>query len=458
MTGRAWAFLIVAGLLLLTTIGLMWAGSEAIGRLGGSPGDNATWLVSQAEIELHRLRAAVSDHAAGRAPVETVALRVDLLASRVGLLSPPAAGAVLGEGERSLVVATLKELVEGADGLRAASAAPDAWAALLPRIDAARGEVHRLALRAVETVAAEGAVQARALRRIDQASKLSATIVALVMLGGLVWLLRQHRTMSRLTRDLRAAADVADKASRAKSAFLASMSHELRTPLNAIIGFADVMRAEIWGGLGDRRYHEYCDHIAQSGAHLLSLVNDVLDLSKVEAGRFELTPEPIDVGEQIAEALTMVRPQADARAVTLRHVLVDDLPVLRADQRRFRQILVNLLGNAVKFSPPGGVVRLEVGVRDGRVAVTVADQGPGMAPEQVAVALTPFGQIRPSAEVSHEGTGLGLPLSRALVEAHGGSFALDSIVGFGTTVRLSFPVADRPPAVRDASALAVATP
>jgi signal transduction histidine kinase len=217
------------------------------------------------------------------------------------------------------------------------------------------------------------------------------------------------------------------------------MSHELRTPLNAVIGFSEMIASQPYGPLGDDRYRDYAATINESGMHLLSLINDVLDFSKIDAGRLELDDEAIDVGAAIGQPLRMIRGQAAERGVLLLSQLDEDLPVLRADSRRVRQILLNLLSNAVKFTPVGGQVRITAGRRGAALAISVTDTGIGIAPEDIPKAFERFGQVDNGLNRSFEGTGLGLPLSKRLMEMHDGALELTSIVGTGTTVTMVFP-------------------
>ena len=242
---------------------------------------------------------------------------------------------------------------------------------------------------------------------------------------------------------LRRAKDDAEGANRAKSEFLAMMSHELRTPLNAIIGFSEVMRE---GTLGPMpvRYQEYLKDINDSGHHLLQIITDILDMSKLEAGMAELSETPCDVHAVIKRCGRLIAQRAERGGLTIDAVLPPDLPGLWADEVKLRQIILNLLSNAVKFTPPGGHVAItaqDLGPDEstGGLLVEVADNGIGMPPESIPVALSPFRQLDNQLDRKYEGTGLGLPLAKGLVELHGGVLKLESQAGLGTTARIRFP-------------------
>jgi signal transduction histidine kinase len=231
----------------------------------------------------------------------------------------------------------------------------------------------------------------------------------------------------------------AELASRAKSDLLANMSHELRTPLNAIIGFSSTMRSETFGPLSDK-YMEYAGDINSSGEHLLELINDILDASSMEAGKLELGEENLGVGKSVEAAMRMVNDRADEKNIRLTSNIDDDLPMLHADKRRLMEILLNLLSNAIKFTPPDGEVALTASLDDGDAHVfTMTDTGIGMDEEELAKAMSKFGQVDSGLGRKQEGTGLGLPLTQGLVELHGGTLEIDSKKGEGTTVTVRFP-------------------
>jgi two-component system cell cycle sensor histidine kinase PleC len=256
-----------------------------------------------------------------------------------------------------------------------------------------------------------------------------------------------HAEMRAMTVDLENARRQAEEASRTKSNFLATMSHELRTPLNAILGFADIMRQGIFGPVGNPRYEDYLDGIVKSGQHLLSLINDVLDMSRIEAGRLELVESRIDIGQAIDQALDMVTVTAQGKGVVLERALPASLPSLKADDRLVRQMLLNLLSNAIKFTPEGGQVEIAVALLgEGDLAIRVRDTGIGMSDRQLQKVFEPFSQGDSMRAREAGGSGLGLPITRRLIELHDGRIHLASRKQSGTTATLVFPAARVSPA------------
>jgi PAS domain S-box-containing protein len=244
----------------------------------------------------------------------------------------------------------------------------------------------------------------------------------------------------RSERALIDAKEQADYANRSKSEFLANMSHELRTPLNAIIGFSEIIKDELFGKVGTAQYVEYAKDIYDSGELLLSLINDILDMSKIEAGKRELSESVINVSRVIQAALRLVAARAKANRQKIDISIPRDFPDLRGEEKAVKQVIVNLLTNAIKFTPEGGDIAVTGIVNEsGEMLISIKDTGIGIAPEHIAVVLAPFGQIESALSRKNQGTGLGLPLTKALAELHGGNLSIESTLGVGTTVTISFP-------------------
>jgi two-component system cell cycle sensor histidine kinase PleC len=259
-------------------------------------------------------------------------------------------------------------------------------------------------------------------------------------LQGLVEKLEQSREQQTiLARKYEIAKLRAEAANHAKSEFLANMSHELRTPLNAINGFSEIMSSEMFGPLGHPRYKEYAGDILSSGQHLLSLINDILDMSKIEAGKLNLRFEPVIVDEVVEDTLRLVRQRAEKAGLKVR-VHLPQLPEITADFRALKQILLNLLTNAVKFTPTGGTLTVSAIATETNVHITVADTGIGIARKDMERLARPFEQIENQFSKTKEGTGLGLALTKSLIEMHNGRFEVDSLLGEGTTCTVVLPI------------------
>ncbi|HEX2019041.1 MAG TPA: ATP-binding protein [Aurantimonas sp.] len=260
---------------------------------------------------------------------------------------------------------------------------------------------------------------------------------------------RKAGQLTELNTSFAAEKERAETASRAKTTFLANMSHELRTPLNAILGFSEIMRDGTFGPLGCRKYTEYCEDIHQSGHYLLRLINDILDMAKIEAGRLILNPEEVDLAETVVEATKIIEIQAAQKNLTL-SVEAPETLVVQSDRRATKQILINLLSNAVKFTEDGGSVRLGLRQVGDTVLMSISDNGMGIPQDALRTLGRPFEQIENEWTRTNKGTGLGLAIARSLVELHGGRMRISSQVGAGTIVALRLPVAGFAPAERPA--------
>ena len=261
-----------------------------------------------------------------------------------------------------------------------------------------------------------------------------ATMEARAEKDALIGELEQSKAISDEARSRAEAANIA------KSRFLAQMSHELRTPLNAILGFSEVMNNEIFGPHAVPTYKEYCNDIHNSGVHLLNLINEILDLSRIEAGRLELNEEPVSLLAVVEDCNHLLTLRAKNRGIAIHEVFEADLPRLWADERAIRQICLNLLSNAIKFTPQGGEIWLKVGwTASGGQYMTVKDTGPGIPEEEIPIVLASFGQGSNSIKSAEHGAGLGLPIAKSLVDLHGGTFTLKSKLRIGTEVIVTFP-------------------
>jgi signal transduction histidine kinase len=324
------------------------------------------------------------------------------------------------------------------DGGNGPDAAPDATPTFNDTGDTITAEVDRPAagIAAAASMSKFEALKEWRARALDELLAIALRSLFVVVAGW--FFVRQLRRQEAVEIELLAAKETAETASRAKSEFLANMSHELRTPLNAIIGFSEIIKSRKFG-LWSERYPDYAGDIFNSGTHLLALINDILNLSKLEAGQFVLQEDEVDLAAAVEACVNLVETQARQSKIRLSVGLDPDFCLIRADDRRLRQILINLLSNAVKFTPEGGQVRISSAPRNGGLAIQVSDTGIGIAAEDIPKAMTPFGQVDSKVRRKQEGTGLGLPLAKQLAELHGATFAIESKVHVGTTVTFVLP-------------------
>jgi two-component system cell cycle sensor histidine kinase PleC len=261
-----------------------------------------------------------------------------------------------------------------------------------------------------------------------------ATLVARAEKDALIGELEQAKAISDEARQRAEAANIS------KSRFLAQMSHELRTPLNAILGFSEVMKTEVFGEHAVPAYKEYSADIHNSGVHLLGLINEILDLSRIEAGRYELNEESVSLVGIVEDCHHLLKLRATNRGITLHEVFEPELPRLWADERAIRQICLNLLSNAIKFTPQAGEIWLKVGwTASGGQYMSVKDTGPGIPEEEIPIVLASFGQGSNSIKSAEQGAGLGLPIAKSLTDLHGGTFVFKSKLRIGTEVIVTFP-------------------
>jgi two-component system, cell cycle sensor histidine kinase PleC len=295
---------------------------------------------------------------------------------------------------------------------------------------AVKGTLHDYIL-AIMALTAEGYFSLLAYRLY---STTLATLEARAEKDALIGELEQSKSISDEARRRAEAANIA------KSRFLAQMSHELRTPLNAILGFSEVMKGEIFGGHAVPMYKDYAADIHSSGVHLLNLINEILDLSRIEAGRYELNEEAVSLNRVVEDCHHLLKLRAGNRGITIHELFEPDLPRLWADERAVRQICLNLLSNAIKFTPQGGEIWLKAGwTASGGQYMSVKDTGPGIPEEEIPVVLASFGQGSNSIKSAEQGAGLGLPIAKNLIDLHGGTFTLRSKLRIGTEVVVTFP-------------------
>lgn len=302
------------------------------------------------------------------------------------------------------------------------------------RLRDARGEPAWIELKCRPVHRAEESARRPSWRNWWRSRKASAQGMEIIAIG------RDITARHRHEEELKRAAELAESHSRAKSRFLANMSHELRTPLNSILGFSEMISGEMLGPLGNARYREYAGLIGESGKYLLNLINDILDVAKIEAGKFVLAPESVNLAQTLERTLLVMAPQYREKGVELKVAVAADLPVITADARAVRQILFNLLSNALKFTPAGGRAEIRLAHSGADIVLDVSDTGIGISEADLKRLARPFEQVSNSYARTQTGTGLGLSLVKSLAALHGGTLSIKSTLGKGTCVSVRLPI------------------
>lgn len=439
---------LTAVFLVLTVIvvGLSWGTQQALKRQNYD--DNGLAAI-QLRIHFERLVSELKglEIAPQAYDLDQALLTYDILYERVKTLpTRPPYPEFLDDEITTLLAKTHDDFAAFAPAFDAAASDGDA-AGLIgmhTAIEALRPAFERIASRSTQLAAAF-----RGQKRRDSLDSLRVLVVAVagLMISSAVFVVLMWRGMrieKMQIRELAKARDEALRASRAKSEFLAHMSHDLRTPLNAIIGFSDMIRSEAFGPLG-QRYVEYATIVKAAGEHLLHLIGELLDLSRIEANKAEFHLQPASLAATVADCVPLVEGRAASKTIAL-HIEGDTPTVrFRIDSGKVRQMVLNLLDNAVKFCPNGSSITVETADHsEGGAAITVRDTGPGIPESLVAHVLEPFAQVQTgSSMIAQDGSGLGLPIVKGLIEKHGGRIEIDSATGRGTTIRLVFPAALR---------------
>jgi signal transduction histidine kinase len=411
---------------------------------------NIAWAASQAVNEVVRLEQRITAFGYGKAGVDKdeVGLRFDIVQNRLNLLNDGSMAAFAEHNpDQKLVVeqldATFAQLQPLIDKIEQPGIVERALALLAPL----EGKLGRFAAAANNFGAEQVAEDQHQLLHLHWLfSTLAAGLILCgIALLGLLFLqnrliARAHDELRAMTHDLQIAKEAAESASDAKSRFLATMSHELRTPLNAIIGFSDLIAKQTFGPVGQTQYLEYASDILRSGRHMFDVVSDILTMAKLDAGHFELAPEPLDLHLIAQSCLAMIKGAEMAQGRDIEFDPAARWISLHADERAVRQMLINLLSNAVKFSAPDTPIRIGCeGAADGSVWLSVIDRGIGMTKAEAALVVQPFQQADNGLSRKYEGSGLGLSIVNALIEKHGGRLVIDSEPGRGSRISLVFP-------------------
>jgi two-component system, cell cycle sensor histidine kinase PleC len=409
---------------------------------------NIVWAVSQAVAEFYRFEQRVAAFATGKADKDEVDLRFQILRNRLGILRHGEVNDFTeARSEERETVDDFAHLLSQLAPMVQVIEAPDMVPRMLDALGPFESRLARLAAAANEYGSDLTASDQQRLLLLHWVFSGIATALVISGLAFIVLLFLQNRLLAKayqrvsaLAYDLQMAKDIADAASEAKSRFLANMSHELRTPLNAVIGFSEIITSEAFGPVGIPAYRSYAADILAAGRHMLELVNDVLTMAKLDASRYELELAPINLHDMVEKAVTMFRGTTNLKNREIRITGHLRWPWLMADGRAVQQVLLNLLSNAAKFSEPDKPIEVRCETsREGEIMISVIDQGIGMAPDQVSEATRPFYQADSGLSRKYEGTGLGLSIVSGLMECHGGYLVIDSQLGVGSRVSVTFP-------------------
>lgn len=409
---------------------------------------NTVWAVSQATGEFYRFETRVSQFAAGGGIDKSeVQLRFDILNNRLDVFAKGDVKQFADAGaDRSETIAAFGKLLPQLEPLVQQLEVPGNAQRILELSQPFEGKLAHLAASANQYGGDLTAEDQRHLMVLHWIFSGIATALVLCGLAFIVLLFMQNRLLARaynalsdLADDLRVAKNAADAASQAKSRFLATMSHELRTPLNAVIGFSEIIATEAFGPAGQPAYRDYAADIQNSGEHMLELVNDILTTAKLDAGHLELELAPMDPLRTTERTVTMFRGTRYARDHTITVAADMAWPRIEADERAYRQMLLNLLSNAAKFSEPGTPIEVRCTKAENGVLITVCDQGIGMTPQEVARVTQPFYQADGRLARKYEGSGLGLTIVAGLMKCHGGELLIESYPGAGSQISLVFP-------------------
>ncbi len=447
---------ILSAVLLLVMIGLFVDISRQFRFLQDGVRENAVWSVYQLDREARALGDGLAElrrQPSSKALRDDLTLRNDIFFERAQQVKESQFSGYFTNDPRILQL--LLEIEKTVVGLQSAldgdalSRMPSA--AELEGVDIALTGLAKLTgdllVQTNRQLNAERAVARTTILELERTAAIMLALLMISVVFLVVTLRRQLKSVRKAGRELEGMArrlteayEAADAGNRAKSQFMATMGHEIRTPLNAIIGFADMMANEHFGTLGHPRYAEYANDIVRSGRHVLDIVNDLLDISKIEAGEMDLDFTAVGLNETVQAAVSIIQPQANGQRVIIRTALSQAVPNVVADMRSIKQIVLNILANAIRFTPSGGQIIVSTAYEaNGSVALRIRDTGIGMTRTELEQAMKPFRQVQTGPTHRGDGTGLGLPLTKAMVDANRANFSISSSPNEGTLVEITFP-------------------